>query len=36
MDVVDPGVAPLGQWHPGPQQCGSPGLPTYCAVGRKR
>jgi hypothetical protein len=36
MDIVEPGVVPLGQWHPGPQQFDSPGLPTYCAVGRKR
>ena len=36
LDVVEPGVVPLGQWHPGPlQQFDSPGLPTYCAVGRK-
>jgi hypothetical protein len=36
LDVVDPGVVPLGHWHPGPlQQFDSPGLPTYCAVGRK-
>lgn len=36
LDVVEPGVVPLGHWHPGPlQQFDSPGLPTYCAVGRK-
>ena len=36
LDIVDPGVVPLGHWHPGPlQQFDSPGLPTYCAVGRK-
>ncbi len=36
MQVVDPGVVPLGHWHPGPlQQFDAPGLPTYCAVGRK-
>ncbi len=36
LQIVDPGVVPLGQWHPGPpQQFDSPGLPTYCAVGRK-
>jgi len=36
MEVVDPGIVPLGQWHPGPlQQFGSARLPTYCAVGRK-
>jgi hypothetical protein len=36
MQIIDPGVVPLGQWHPGaPQQFDSPGLPTYCAVGRK-
>ena len=36
MDIVEPGVVPLGQWHPGPQQFDSHGLPTDCAVGRKR
>ncbi len=36
MDLIDPGVVPLGHWHPGPQQpFGSARLPTYCAVGRK-
>ena len=36
LDVVDPGVVPLGHWHPGPlQEFDSPGLPTYCAVGRR-
>ena len=36
LDVVDPGVVPLGHWHPGPlQQFDSSRLPTYCAVGRK-
>jgi hypothetical protein len=36
LEIVDPGVVPLGHWHPGPlQQFDSPGLPTYCAVGRK-
>jgi trans-aconitate methyltransferase len=36
LDIVDPGVVPLGHWHPGRlQQFDSPGLPTYCAVGRK-
>ena len=36
LDIVEPGVVPLGHWHPGPlQQFDSPGLPTYCAVGRK-
>ncbi|MGI8447890.1 MAG: SAM-dependent methyltransferase [Streptosporangiaceae bacterium] len=36
LEVIDPGVVPLGHWHPGPlQQFDSPGLPTYCAVGRK-
>ena len=36
MEIIDPGVVPLGQWHPGPpQQFDSPGLPTYCVVGRK-
>jgi hypothetical protein len=36
MQIIEPGVVPLGQWHPGPpQQFDSPGLPTYCVVGRK-
>jgi hypothetical protein len=36
LDIVEPGVVPLGHWHPGPlQQFDSAGLPTYCAVGRK-
>jgi S-adenosyl methyltransferase len=36
MQIIDPGVVPLGQWHPGPpQHFDSPGLPTYCVVGRK-
>ncbi len=36
MQIVGPGVVPLGRWHPGPpQQFDSPGLPTYCGVGRK-
>ncbi len=36
MELIDPGVVPLGQWHPGPaQRFDSPGLPTYCVVGRK-
>ena len=36
LQIIDPGVVPLGQWHPGPpQQFDSPGLPTYCVVGRK-
>ena len=36
LQIIDPGVVPLGQWHPGPpQHFDSPGLPTYCAVGRK-
>jgi hypothetical protein len=36
LDIVAPGVVALGQWHPGlVQQFDSPGLPTYCAVGRK-
>jgi S-adenosyl methyltransferase len=36
LQIIDPGVVPLGQWHPGPpQHFDSPGLPTYCVVGRK-
>jgi hypothetical protein len=36
LQVVDPGVVPLGHWHPGPlQRFDPPRLPTYCVVGRK-
>ena len=36
MQIIDPGVVPLGQWHPGPpQHFDSPGLPAYCVAGRK-
>ena len=36
MQIIDPGVVPPGQWHPGPpQHFDSAGLPTYCVVGRK-
>ncbi len=36
LELVPPGMAPLGHWRPGPIQVGSPPrLPTYTAVGRK-
>jgi hypothetical protein len=37
LEILEPGVVPLGQWHPGPLD-GQPGqrLPTYTAVARKR
>jgi hypothetical protein len=36
LELVPPGVTPLGQWRPGPVTVGSlPRLPTYSAVGRK-
>jgi hypothetical protein len=36
LDLVSPGVTPLGHWRPGPVSVGSlPWLPTYTAVGRK-
>jgi O-methyltransferase involved in polyketide biosynthesis len=36
LDLVPPGVTPLGHWRPGPVNVGAlPWLPTYTAVGRK-
>jgi S-adenosyl methyltransferase len=36
LDLVEPGVVPLGQWRPGPEAALAPArLPTYCAVARK-
>jgi len=36
LEIVDPGVVPLGHWHPGPSRpVGASALPTYCALGRK-
>ena len=35
LDLVPPGVTPLGQWAPGAALPGAPGLPTYTALGRK-
>jgi hypothetical protein len=36
LELVSPGVTPLGQWRPGPVNVGAlPWLPTYTAVGRK-
>ncbi len=36
LDLVPPGMTPLGHWRPGPVDVGSlPWLPTYTAVGRK-
>jgi S-adenosyl methyltransferase len=37
LELVPPGITPLGQWRPDPVTVGSlPRLPTYTAVGRKR
>jgi S-adenosyl methyltransferase len=36
LELVPPGVIPLGHWRPGPVRVGSlPWLPTYTVVGRK-
>jgi O-methyltransferase involved in polyketide biosynthesis len=35
LDLVPPGITPLGQWAPGAALPGSPALPTYTALGRK-
>jgi hypothetical protein len=36
MQIIGPGVVPLGPWHPGPPpHFDSPGLLTYCVVARK-
>ncbi|MGD0238752.1 MAG: SAM-dependent methyltransferase [Streptosporangiaceae bacterium] len=35
LDLIPPGITPLGQWAPGAALPGSPGLPTYTALARK-
>jgi O-methyltransferase involved in polyketide biosynthesis len=35
LDLVPPGIAPLGQWVPGATETGPPTLPTYTALARK-
>jgi hypothetical protein len=35
LDLVPPGIAPLGQWVPGVTSTGPATLPTYTAVARK-
>jgi hypothetical protein len=35
MDLVPPGITPLGQWTPGASGTGRATLPTYTAVARK-
>jgi O-methyltransferase involved in polyketide biosynthesis len=35
LDLVPPGITPLGQWAPGTALPGSPCLPTYTALARK-
>jgi O-methyltransferase involved in polyketide biosynthesis len=35
LDLVPPGITPLGQWAPGTAIPGPAGLPTYTALGRK-
>jgi O-methyltransferase involved in polyketide biosynthesis len=35
LDLVPPGVSPLGQWSLGPTGTGSAQLPTYAALARK-
>ena len=36
LEIMPPGVVPLGHWQPGPPSAvTTPGLPTYCALGRK-
>jgi hypothetical protein len=36
MDLIPPGITPLGQWAPGVSETGPATLPTYTAVARKR
>jgi hypothetical protein len=36
MDLIPPGITPLGQWAPGVTETGPATLPTYTAVARKR
>jgi len=35
LELVPPGVTPLGQWAPGTAMAGPAGLPTYTALARK-
>jgi hypothetical protein len=36
LEIIGPGLVPLGTWRPRPLNVGSPaGLPTYTAVARK-
>ena len=35
LELVPPGITPLGQWAPGAVLPGSPALPTYTALARK-
>ena len=35
LDLVPPGITPLGQWAPGTALPGSAALPTYTALARK-
>jgi O-methyltransferase involved in polyketide biosynthesis len=35
LDLVPPGIAPLGQWVPGATETGPATLPTYTALARK-
>ena len=35
LDLVPPGITPLGQWAPGTAIPGPVGLPTYTALARK-
>ena len=35
LELVPPGIAPLGQWVPGATETGPPTLPTYTALARK-
>src|ERR1700761_770553 len=35
MDLIPPGITPLGQWAPGASRTGRATLPTYTAVARK-
>jgi O-methyltransferase involved in polyketide biosynthesis len=35
LDLVPPGIAPLGQWVPGAAETGPATLPTYTALARK-
>ncbi len=36
LEIIEPGVVPLGTWRPGPLGAGpQAGLPTYTAVASK-